>query len=190
MVAELFGQGANKEMKAHLVRAGILLLAFSSVTSAQRARPRPVVIHESNGTENGGKIVYGGNELLNDSKVEDPPAVRLGAPAGLSLGKFSFDLITGAGDQSGRREKVVIIGKVAPDGAGYIEFFGQLPGTDDDKGMVRLLTLHPTEGVTFYGPIRVDSRPGEPAKEPDRFPSLTPLSDVRSLRPLAEPAPK
>jgi hypothetical protein len=141
------------------IRLLILALLFASSVSAQN-----VVINDTFAPENGGKLVHSGNELIADSRVDDPPAMRLGSPGpGEALGKFSFDRISasGAGALGGRKERVLIIGKSGPNGEGFIEFFAQMPGTEDDKGMVRLLTMHPTEGIIFYGPVQTRARGSE-----------------------------
>lgn len=76
------------------------------------------------------------NELEVDSKVEDPPALRLGSPAGTALGKISGDHLAGS-----RKEKTLIIFKDEPGIGGVFEFYAQRPGTEDDANMVRLARL-------------------------------------------------
>lgn len=111
-----------------------------------------MIINETNDQANAGKLEHTGNELLVDSKVEDPAKVRMGAPAGEALGALSGDRLEGGT----RLEKVLVIFKDTPQGGQY-EFFAQMPGTSDDAGMKRLLTLDNT-GATFYVPVKSAKR--------------------------------
>ena len=87
------------------------------------------------------------NELLNDSKIEDPSAYRGGAPLGGSLVKWSGDRLVG----SMRLERTLIIFKEVNGSGGQIEIFCQQPGVNGDAGMKRLMTLD-TTGIQFHVP--------------------------------------
>ena len=99
-----------------------------------------------------GAVALSGNELTVDSSVNDPPAVRLGAPATQpSLGKISFDLL----DQS-REEIVLIQGKQTDDGGRGGEFYLGLkkPFTvTSDDAMGTALTASWQDGFQFKLPI-------------------------------------
>lgn len=110
------------------------------------------ILKETFDPSNAGVLAYGGNELNVDSKVDDPPGVRLGKPAGggEALGKISGDLLV----SNSRKEKTLLILKHDAQIGGFYEFFAQTPGTESDAGMVRLLTLT-TRGATFHVPVNV-----------------------------------
>ena len=83
------------------------------------------------------------NELMVDSKVEDPAAVRVGAPAGGALGKISGDRLVVDPDtgEVSRKEKCLVILKEDPTLGGLIEFYTQNPNTEDDANMVRRFSV-------------------------------------------------
>lgn len=99
-----------------------------------------------------GALAHGGNELTVDSTINDPPAVRLGAPqTQRSVGKISFDVL-----EPSRDEVVLIQGKQTEDGGRGGEFYLGLKkpfaGTTDDA-MVTALTATLQEGFRFHLPI-------------------------------------
>ncbi len=100
-----------------------------------------------------GVLAFGGastqNELTVDSKIEDPSAVRLGAPAGSALGKISGDVLV----LGSRQEKTLIILKSDSVRGGYYEFYCQRPNTNDDANMVRVMRLS-LSGLELFVPIR------------------------------------
>jgi hypothetical protein len=99
-----------------------------------------------------GAVAISGNELTVDSSVNDPPAIRLGAPATQpSLGKISFDVL----DQS-REEIVLIQGKQTDDGGRGGELYLGLkkPFTaTSDAAMGTALTATWQDGFQFNLPI-------------------------------------
>lgn len=91
-------------------------------------------------------FIGGQNELCIYSKVDDPPAIRLGAPSKGSLGKISFNDTTGGGE----KEKAILIGKghdpASPNDSlecGALRVCAQVEGTEDDAGMLTVLDLTP-----------------------------------------------
>ena len=82
-----------------------------------------------------GRIEFCNNELTVLSTVDDPPKVRMAAPAGTATGCVSGNVLRA--DGVGQDEKVLLILKEQD---GY-DVFQQRPGTSDDAGMTRLLTL-------------------------------------------------
>ena len=99
-----------------------------------------------------GALAHGGNELTVDSAIDDPPAVRLGAPpTQRSVGKISFDVLGPSRD-----EVVLIQGKQTEDSGRGGEFYLGLKrpftGTTDDA-MVTALTATWEDGFRFRLPI-------------------------------------
>ena len=83
-----------------------------------------------------GYLEFDGNELSIVSTIEDPPAVRLAAAGGGSLGKISFNRLRAGGSQA---EKVLVQGKGEGSGeAGVFRVDLQRPNTEDDANMVRM----------------------------------------------------
>ena len=105
-----------------------------------------------------GEMSFGGNELLVDSKVDDPSALRLGAPiTQRGLGKIGFDVLL----PNGTRNEVVLIqgkqtGEGVPDGRRGGEFYLGVAkpnmGTTDDA-MHDALVVTYDEGFRFNLPI-------------------------------------
>lgn len=109
-----------------------------------------------------GTVHVAGNELLVDSKVEDPGAVRGGAPPGQgSLFKLSGDVLV-----DGRREEVVLqqFKQTADDRRGGEFYLGlKAPGTGTtDEAMVDALTATVEGGFRFHLPVRAPNlQPGD-----------------------------
>ena len=99
-----------------------------------------------------GTLAHGGNELEIDSKIDDPPAVRLGAPpTQRSVGKISFDVLGAA-----RAEVVLIQGKQTEDGGRGGELYVGLKkpfGGTTDEAMITALTATVADGFRFELPI-------------------------------------
>lgn len=83
------------------------------------------------------------NELMVDSKIEDPAAIRVGAPLGGALGKISGDrlIVDAETGNVSRQEKCLVILKEDPALGGLIEFYTQNPDTNDDANMVRRFSI-------------------------------------------------
>jgi hypothetical protein len=108
---------------------------------------------QSVGENDRGTVRIAGNELLIDSKVDDPGALRGGAPpTQTSLFKLSGDVLVG-----GRREEVVLQQfKQTRDGRRGGEFYLGLkaPGTGTtDEAMIDALTATVRDGFRFHLPI-------------------------------------
>jgi hypothetical protein len=104
-----------------------------------------------------GRLLHGGNAMLNDSKVDDPSEYRGGAPpTQRSLVKISGDVVEGA-----RREEVVLIqlkqtGDGVPDHQRGGEFYLglKIPGTGTtDAAMFDALVATYRDGFRFNLPI-------------------------------------
>jgi hypothetical protein len=118
----------------------LAFVAFASVAEAQVA------------DNHDGAVKVSGNELLVESKRDDPAAVRVGAPdTQRGLGKISFDILG-----SSRDEVVLIQGKQTEDGLRGGEFYLGLKkpgfGTTDDA-MVDALVATVAGGFHFNLPI-------------------------------------
>lgn len=102
-----------------------------------------------------GRARVAGNELLIESKINDPAAVRVGAPdTQNSVGKWSFDVLIG----SSRDEIVMFQGKqtLYGDRPGGVWWGGiKRPnfGVGDDAAMFNWLEVSYNEGVRFHLPI-------------------------------------
>ena len=106
-----------------------------------------------------GRLLFKGNELLVQSFVDDPPAIRLGAPdTQRSLGKISFDIRLGG---ESLNEVVLIQGKQTENannelegrgGEFYLGLARRNGGTTDDA-MVDALTATVDGGFQFRLPI-------------------------------------
>lgn len=105
-----------------------------------------------------GELYFEGNELIVRSLNDDPPKVRLEAPAG----SLSKGLITwGTRRPDGRFEELALLqGKQDErhrddpyDFTGEIDLFCRrfVPGTGDDGQFLRVATIR-HDGVTFYVP--------------------------------------
>lgn len=119
-----------------------------------------------------GELEFSGNEQKIDSSIEDPPKLRQGSRWGSALGCLSGDRLV----ENGRRlEKTLIIFKEPDDGigGGRFEFFAQLPGTEGDAGMIRLLTLD-TTGAYFHVPVFESGAPQPPNPTPPPSPPPVP----------------
>lgn len=109
-----------------------------------------------------GKVEVRGNETLTDSKINDPAAVRVGAPASQnSVGKHSFDALVG----SSRDELVMFQGKQTTYGnrPGGIWWGGiKRPnfGVGDDVAMYNWIEVSYNEGVRLHLPIYAPNLPG------------------------------
>lgn len=108
-------------------------------------------------TENAeGRVRVAGNELIVESKVDDPSAVRVGAPeTQRSLGKISFDLLAGSHD-----ELVLIQGKQTEhnnvlSGRGGEFYLGlkRENAASTDDAMVDALTATVAGGFRFRLPV-------------------------------------
>lgn len=94
-----------------------------------------------------GRLEFGGNELHIISTVDDPPKVRMAAPTA-GMGCISGNRLRA--DGVGEDEKILLILKDDTQ-EGY-DVFQQQPGTSDDAGMRRLLSVG-LAGVTAYVPL-------------------------------------
>lgn len=94
-----------------------------------------------------GRLEFGGNELHVISTIADPPKVRLAAPSG-AMGAISGNRLRA--DGVGEDEKILLILKDDPQ-EGY-DYFQQQPGTGDDAGMRRLLSMG-LSGITAAVPM-------------------------------------
>ena len=97
------------------------------------------------------------NELFSDSKVNDPSAIRLGAPATQrGLGKISFDILIAPPPTTSRDEVVLIQGKQTEDGGRGGEFYLGLKRPfmgSVDAAMVDAMTATVDGGFRFKLPI-------------------------------------
>lgn len=102
-----------------------------------------------------GRVRVAGNELLVESKTEDPSAVRVGAPsAQTSVGKFSFDVLIGPS----RDEIVMFQGKQTEYGSrpGGLWWGGvKIPGfgVGDDRAMFNWVEVSYRDGIRFHLPV-------------------------------------
>lgn len=100
-----------------------------------------------------GRVQFGGNELMVDSTLDDPSALRLGAPVTQrGLGKISFDIVTG----DHRHEVVLVQGKHTEDGLKGGEFYLGLArpgGATADADMIDALVATVQDGFQFRLPI-------------------------------------
>lgn len=102
-----------------------------------------------------GKTEVRGNELLQDSKINDPSAVRVGAPSSQnSVGKHSFDALIG----SSRDELVMFQGKQTtygsrPGGVWWAGIKRPNFGAGDDAAMYNWAEVSYNEGIRFYLPV-------------------------------------
>lgn len=119
-----------------------------------------------------GRVDIGGNELLVDSTIDDPPKVRQGSPVtGGAFGCISGDriVVNETGSVVHRKEKVLLILK--PDGqpgeGGCYDFFAQRPGTEDDANMVRVARLTTTAFELF---VPLVQHSGVPTPDPQPVP--------------------
>lgn len=113
----------------------------------------PVVTAQTLAESDIGRLWWGGNELRVDSTIDDPSAVRGGAPTTQrGLVKLSGDVLVGAD----RRQEVVLVqfkqtGDGVPDGRRGGEFYLGLAkpgfGTTDDA-------MHDALVVTYEGGFR------------------------------------
>lgn len=102
-----------------------------------------------------GRVRVAGNELLVESTINDPSAVRVGAPATQNgVGKWSFDVLIG-----GSRDEIVMFqGKQTTygDRPGGVWWGGiKRPnfGVGDDRAMFNWIEVSYNEGVRFYLPV-------------------------------------
>lgn len=102
-----------------------------------------------------GRTRVAGNELLVESKIDDPAAVRTGAPATQnSVGKWSFDVLLG-----GSRDEIVMFqGKQTTYGSrpGGVWWGGiKRPnfGVGDDAAMFNWIEVSYNEGIRFHLPV-------------------------------------
>ena len=104
---------------------------------------------------NEGRVSVAGNELKVESKINDPAAVRVGAPdTQNSVGKYSFDALVG----SSRDELVMFQGKQTTYGSrpGGVWWGGvKRPnfGVGDDAAMFNWVEVSYNEGVRFHLPV-------------------------------------
>ena len=102
-----------------------------------------------------GRTEVRGNETIQDSKINDPSAFRVGAPSSQnSVGKHSFDALVG----SSRDELVMFQGKQTlygsrPGG----EWWGGIKkpdfGVGDDRAMFNWIEVSYRDGIRFHLPI-------------------------------------
>lgn len=102
-----------------------------------------------------GLVRVAGNELLVESKVNDPAAVRVGAPSSQnSVGKHSFDALIG----SSRDELVMFQGKQTtygdrPGGVWWAGIKRPNFGVGDDAAMFNWAEVSYNEGIRFHLPV-------------------------------------
>lgn len=102
-----------------------------------------------------GKVEVRGNETLTDSKINDPAAVRVGAPSSQnSVGKHSFDALIG----SSRDELVMFQGKQTtygnrPGGVWWAGIKQPNFGVGDDAAMFNWAEVSYREGIRFHLPV-------------------------------------
>lgn len=106
-----------------------------------------------------GRLRFCGNELLVESKVLDPSAIRLRAPSEQGgLGKISFD--------AGTKEMVLIIGAQSPGKGGELSLnFLKPGGSSTDADMLKVLSSSHEEGFGFRLPIFAPGSSGGPASD-------------------------
>ena len=127
-----------------VVRLAILFVLLASPITAQTLADN-----------NEGRTRVAGNELLIESKIDDPAAVRVGAPASQnSVGKHSFDALVG----SSRDELVMFQGKQTTYGSrpGGVWWGGiKRPnfGVGDDAAMFNWVEVSYNEGIRFHLPV-------------------------------------
>jgi hypothetical protein len=132
-----------RQMKRLLIAMAVLSLVASSVAAQVLA-------------DNGqGQVRVAGNELLVESKVNDPAAVRVAAPETQNgVGKISFDALVG----SSRDEIVLLQGKQTtyghrPGGLFWAGIKKPDFGVGDDQAMFNWLEVSYRDGVRFHLPI-------------------------------------
>lgn len=102
-----------------------------------------------------GHVEIRGNETLTDSKINDPAAVRVGAPSSQnSVGKHSFDALIG----SSRDELVMFQGKQTlygnrPGGVWWCGIKKPNFGVGDDAAMFNWCEVSYNEGIRFHLPV-------------------------------------
>lgn len=98
-----------------------------------------------------GRVRVAGNELLVESKVLDPSAIRLRAPAEQGgSGKISFD--------AGTTEKVLIIGAQSPGSGGEMSLNLLIPGGGStDDAMKKVLEVNHEGGFRFRLPVTFEA---------------------------------
>lgn len=121
-----------------------------------------------------GKVQVGGNELLVDSVIDDPPKVRQGSPVtGGAFGCLSGDRINL--ETGHRAEKVLLIFKPDDSGGegGCYDFFAQRPNTEDDPNMVRVARLT-TSAFEVFVPLVLHAGGQPPTPSPTPIPAPAP----------------